>query len=67
MYAGAKTNDAFSRFDVLERRVDDAEGRAEALGLGVPKTLEEEIADLRASDKVDAELAALKARMNKEG
>ena len=67
MYAGAKTNDAFSRFDVLERRVDDAEGRAEALGLGLPKTLEEEIAELRASDKVDAELAALKARMNKEG
>jgi len=67
MYAGAKTNDAFSRFDVLERRVDDAEGRAEALGLGVPKTLEEEIAELRASDKVDAELAALKARMNREG
>jgi len=66
MYAGAKTNDAFSRFDVLERRVDDAEGRAEALGLGAPKTLEEEIAELRASDKVDAELAALKARMNKE-
>jgi phage shock protein A len=67
MYAGAKTNDAFSRFDVLERRVDDAEGRAEALGLGAPKTLEEEIAELRASDKVDAELAALKARMNREG
>jgi phage shock protein A len=67
MYAGAKTHDAFSRFDVLERRVDDAEGRAEALGLGAPKTLEEEIAELRASDKVDAELAALKARMNKEG
>jgi phage shock protein A len=67
MYAGGKTNEAFSRFDVLERRVDDAEGRAEALGLGLPKTLEEEIADLRASDKVDADLAALKARMNKEG
>ena len=67
MYAGAKTADAFSRFDVLERRVDDAEGRAEALGLGVPKTLEEEIAELRASDRVDAELAELKRRMSREG
>jgi phage shock protein A len=65
MYAGPKTNEAFSRFDILERRVDDAEGRAEALGLGVPKTLEEEIAELRQGDKVDAELAALKARMNR--
>jgi phage shock protein A len=63
MYAGPKTMEAFSRFDVLERRVDDAEGRAEAMGLGVTKTLEEEIAELRAADKVDAELAALKARL----
>ncbi|MBB4152835.1 phage shock protein A [Sphingomonas jinjuensis] len=67
MYAGAKTQDAFSRFDVLERRVDDAEGRAEAMGLGTVKTLDDEIAELRASDKVDAELAALKAKMNREG
>ena len=29
---------------------------------GAPKTLEEEIAELRSSDKVDAELAALKAK-----
>ena len=34
MYAGPKTHEAFSRFDVLERRVDEAEGRAEAMGLG---------------------------------
>ena len=68
MYAGAKTHEAFSRFDVLERRVDEAEGRAEALGLGAgPKSLEEQIGDLRASDKVDADLAALKARLNGSG
>ena len=66
MYNGPKTHDAFSRFDVLERRVDDAEGRADAMGLGLPKTLDDEISELRASDKVDAELAALKARLNKE-
>ncbi|AEG49719.1 phage shock protein A, PspA [Sphingobium chlorophenolicum L-1] len=65
-YAGEKVNDAFARFDMLERRVDMAEGRADAATLGQqPKTLEEEIAELRASDKVDAELAALKASMNK--
>ena len=66
MYNGPKTHEAFSRFDVLDRRVDEAEGRAEALGLGSVKTLEEEISELRAGDKVDAELAALKARMKKE-
>ena len=67
MYAGAKTAEAFSRFDVLERRVDMAEGRAEAAGLAPVKTLDEEIAELKSSEKVDADLAALKARMKKEG
>jgi len=67
-YAGEKVNDAFARFDMLERRVDMAEGRADAMGLGQqPKTLEEEIAELKSADKVDADLAALKASMNKEG
>jgi phage shock protein A len=61
-YAGAKVEEAFSRFDILERRVDMAEGRADALGLGgAPKTLEEEIAELKSSEKVDAALAELKA------
>jgi phage shock protein A len=67
VYAGTKVDEAFSRFDVLERRADMAEGRADALALGAPpKTLEEEIAELRSSEKVDAELEALKARMNKQ-
>jgi phage shock protein A len=69
MYAGPKIDDAFSRFELLERRVDYAEGRADAAGMGAaPKTLDEEIAELRSSDKVDAELAALKAKASgKEG
>jgi phage shock protein A len=66
MTNGSRMQDAFSRFDVLERRVDMAEGRADAAGLGAaPKTLDEEIAELRSSEKVDAELKALKARLNK--
>lgn len=68
VYAGSKTQEAFSRFDVLERHVDLAEGHADALSLGSPqKTLEEEIAELKTSDKVEADLAALKAKMSKEG
>ena len=62
MYAGSRTQDAFSRFEMMERRVDMAEGRAEVAGMGAPQTLEEEIAALRSSDKVEAELAAMKAR-----
>ena len=65
-YSGAKVDEAFSRFDVLERRVDLAEGRADALAMGAaPKTLDEEIAELQSADKVEAELAALKAAAGK--
>jgi phage shock protein A len=65
-YAGEKVNDAFARFDMLERRVDMAEGRADAMNLGgQQKTLEEEIAELQSNDKVEAELAALKAAQTK--
>jgi phage shock protein A len=66
MTNGAKVEDAFARFETLERRVDFAEGRADAAGMGAaPKSLDEEIAELRSSEKVDAELEALKARMGK--
>ena len=63
MYAGTKVDEAFSRFDVLEREADLAEGRAEALALARPKTLDEEISELRNAEKVEAELEALKARL----
>ena len=62
---GSRTLDAFSKFDILERRADFAEGRCDALGI---TTLEDEIDQLRANEKIDAELeamkAALKARAN---
>ncbi len=64
---GNRTEDAFSRFDVLERRADFAEGRAEALGMTGPKSLEEEIAELKSSEKVDAELEAMKAALAAKG
>ena len=62
---GSRTEDAFSKFELLERRADFAEGRCEALGI---TSLEDEIDQLRADEKIDAELeamkAALKARAN---
>ena len=61
MTNGDRVEDAFSRFEILERRVDEAEGRADALSLGYKKSLDEEIAELQAADKVADELAALKA------
>ena len=64
---GSRTEDAFSRFEFLERRADFAEGRADALGMTGPKSLEEEIAELRSSEKVDAELEAMKAALKAKG
>jgi phage shock protein A len=62
---GSRTEEAFSKFELLERRADFAEGRAEALGIS---SLEDEIHELQASHAVDRELeemkAALKARVN---
>jgi phage shock protein A len=64
MTRGSRVEEAFSRFEVLERRVDMAEGRAEVYDLApVPKSIEEEISELRTTDAVAAELAQLKARM----
>ncbi len=60
---GPKVDEAFSRFEVLERRVDYAEGQVDALALGETRTLEMQIADLRTDDAVEAELAALKNKM----
>jgi phage shock protein A len=61
LYDGERVQDAFERFEMLERRVDMAEGRADAMSLGSqPKTLEEEINELETSDKIEAELAAMK-------
>jgi phage shock protein A len=62
---GSRTLDAFAKFELLERRADFAEGRAEALGIS---SLEDEIHELQATQAVDRELedmkAALKARAN---
>jgi len=57
---GSRTLDAFSKFELLERRADFAEGRCEALGI---TSLEDEIDQLKASDAIDAELEAMKAAL----
>jgi phage shock protein A len=64
---GGRTEDAFSKFEILERRADFAEGRADALGMTGPKSLEEEIAELKAAESVDAELEAMKAALAARG
>lgn len=65
-----RVDDALARFDQLERRVDYAEGRADALqiegGVGKP-SLADEIAALEGADAIDDELAEMKRALGKPG
>lgn len=58
-----RIDDAFARFDILERRVDMAEGRAESFDMGKSRTLADEINELKVADEIEAELTALKSRI----
>ncbi len=62
-----RVDEALTRFDQLERRVDYAEGRADALGLdqGGKKSLADEFAALEGGDKVDEELEEMKRALGK--
>ncbi|MCC5450924.1 phage shock protein PspA [Rheinheimera sp. UJ51] len=57
-----KLNDAMYRFERYEQKIDNLEAQVEAYDLG-KKTLKDEFAELAAQDKIDHELAALKAKM----
>jgi phage shock protein A len=59
----SKVDDALSRFDRFETKIDGLESQIEAYDLG-KKSLSDEIAQLQQEDKVDDELAALKKKMS---
>ncbi|HYG90912.1 MAG TPA: phage shock protein PspA [Azospirillum sp.] len=58
-----RINDALSRFEQVERNLDELEGRVEIHDMGREKSVAEEIAELEAAHKIDEELTALKARV----
>ncbi len=65
-----RVDEALARFDQLERRVDYAEGRADALSItdGTAKpSLADEIAALEGADKIDEELEEMKRALGKGG
>jgi phage shock protein A len=67
LLASERVDEAMVRFDQLERRVDYAEGRAEALSLGddgYQPNLSDEIAALADGDAIDEELAKMKQAMS---
>lgn len=58
-----RINEALSRYEDIERKLDAMEGEAEAYDLGRTRSLEEEFAELEAEDKIERELSELKARL----
>ena len=65
LLSNERVDEALARFDQLERRVDYAEGRAEAMSIGDNRqpTLADEIAALADGDTIEAELAEMKRTM----
>lgn len=58
-----KVEDALSRFENYERKIDGLEAELESYDMG-KKSLSDEIADLEQDTKIDDQLAALKAKMD---
>jgi len=65
MTRDTKVEDALSRYERMERKVDELEAHVESFDLGAGETLESQFAQLEANDAIEDELAALKARMSK--
>ena len=67
LYDG-RVEDAFNRFEQVEKKLDEAEGAVESYDLGRGgKSLAEEISELASESAIEDELAALKARIGKDG
>ncbi|OAN18288.1 phage shock protein PspA [Photobacterium jeanii] len=58
-----KVDEAMSKFEQYERRIDEMEAEADSYNLGRGKNLEQEFADLQAQDEIEKELARLKENM----
>jgi phage shock protein A len=62
LYDG-RVDDAFARFEQVEKKLDAKEGEVEAFDLGRGKSLAEEISELAAESAIEDELTALKAKL----
>lgn len=62
----SQIDDAFARFEKMEKRIDATEGEVESYDIGRGKTLSEQISELEVDGAIEEELQALKARLRKD-
>jgi phage shock protein A len=60
-----RIDDVLTRFETVERKVDEVESESESLDMGRNQSLSEEIAGLERNEEIDKELADLKKRVTK--
>lgn len=61
-----RINDALGRFEGIEEKIDQMEGKVDAFDVGRSPSLDEQFAELEANDAIDDELEKLKARLNEK-
>ena len=61
-----RINDALGRFEGIEEKIDQMEGKVDAFDIGRDRSLRDQFAELESEDVIDDELEKLKARLKEK-
>ena len=61
-----RIDDALGRFEGIEEKIDQMEGKVDAFDIGKDRSLQDQFAELESEDVIDDELEKLKARLKEK-